>query len=79
MKPILIIGPGTSLLHYAVEPTAGRVVVTCPVCGASATALEASRRHMTTMLEHEPDCEWLANVERLATINRKDAHDEPVH
>jgi predicted RNA-binding Zn-ribbon protein involved in translation (DUF1610 family) len=79
MKPILVIGPGTSLLHYTIEPTTGRVVVTCPSCGATTTASETGRRHVTATVKHKPDCDWLADITRSASINRKDPRNVSVH
>ena len=78
MKPILIIGPGSSRLRYSIEIATGRILVTCPVCGATAIA-EADRPHVTSMVEHEPDCEWLASVERAAGVNRKDGRSDSVN
>jgi predicted RNA-binding Zn-ribbon protein involved in translation (DUF1610 family) len=71
MKPILIIGPGSSRLRYSIEPTNRRIVVTCPGCGATAIAAETGQRDVTTMVEHQPDCGWLASL--------KDARNGSIH
>jgi hypothetical protein len=78
MKPIVIIGPGTSQLRYSVEAVTGRVVVTCPVCGATGTSSETGLHHISAIVEHEPNCEWLATLAKSVT-NRKDGSHESIH
>jgi hypothetical protein len=79
MKSILIIGPGSSRLRYAIEPITRRIVVTCPACAATTIAAETGPRDVTAIVEHEPNCEWLASLERLASITRKDARNGSSH
>jgi hypothetical protein len=75
MKPVVIIGPGTSLLNYTFRPTR-QVVLTCPECGATAVASEAGG---PVTIAHQPDCELLDSLERLASVNRREGTDDAIN
>jgi hypothetical protein len=72
--PLMFIGGGISLLRYRVEPTTGKVSVTCLACGATATASSNGSHHIT--IAHQHDCPLLDGVER-STPSRKDCPNGP--
>lgn len=57
-------GAGTSLLSYSFDEDRNQLMVTCPGCGRTFVAADQQGEGPT--LGHEPDCQVLKLLERVA-------------
>ena len=58
-------------------PAALARAVRCPDCLSSAVIVQTGPRRYETDVYHDPDCPWLAGLERAQAADRAARKDEP--